>query len=602
MRSAFLYLVTVAAVARSDDAEDAVVFLQRQQQLGEHASSDSAADKCSCSGLGAKSLLFQDLIGIYGDKVPPQQFCKCALVGSSQTLKGKGLGKLIDSHDTVIRVNRLPLQQHFEDFGSKTDIYFAEPGWGFGRPHYEKTVNFWADDDGGRFTIQSFQNDLDGQQARSNCSLKVGGEDCQRFGTLIMKGSDAVRFKKKGQPFQQRFPLNQPGWQPGETAFPVGFQQNGINTAVFDVLDSRQPSNGFHAFLTFAPLCGSISLYGFEGETTYDDHEMNHVHKLEKEHSIYDKLAAGEITNIDLKGYPPAVQLQSLAARGCIKKVDSAQAAEALKLEEAAEKSADSSVEKKVCFFVRTSVQEGGNDKLRSVTATWAYSTEADSHLFYMVDQDAPPYKIPSRIKPWQVIPTPRMPYKDLPFRDSFMIQKLNSPHLLEQCKWMALLDDDVYVNRALVIEQLRWLDPKVPRIITAAVDNSSLTPSFAHSCFRLFSEAAVPIVAGALEKCSKAWRNANEADAIACLQKLNLNKDVQLQRINANHSVIHAVDRDDIEQQESVFTAIGQDLALKRCNSAMVVHKLLPRHMIIYHAMISGVSICTADLDPVEY
>jgi len=612
MRVAFLCLLT--ACQGLHDADEAVVFLQKHKQIGRKAAVESSADKCACSGLGANSLLFEELIGMYGSRSPRQQFCRCALVGSSGTLKGKGLGDLIDSHDTVIRINRLPLPQHFKDFGNKTDIYFAEPGYGFGEPNYENHVNFFGDQNGGQFTIQSFENEVDGVRARTNCSLKYGGYDCNRFATLIMKGSDAVRFRKKGLPFKNRFPLNDPGWQPDQTAFPVGYQQNDVNRAVFRVLDAKQPSNGFHAFLTFAPLCGSMTLFGFDGSTTYDKHDMNPVHNLEKEHWIYDKLSQGDVSEINLKRYSPRNQLQSLAARGCIHRVNSTKAATLLQVESDSSDSSDeeqssADEDKKVCFFVRSALRdrkglgnEDGNQRLKAVTATWASLTTEESHIFYMVDEDAPPYRVPPKIKPWQVIPTPATNYEELPFRDKVMVQKLNSKNLISRCKWMALLDDDTYVDQAMVIEQLRWLDPKVPRIIVPVMDNITYKSSFAHTCFRLFSEAAVPIVADALEKCSKTWRGPEDADLLVCLQKLQLNKEVQLQQLNSNHSIVHGVDRNDEGQIESVFTMIGMRLSRNRCNSAMVVHKLLPGQMTTYHALIKDVPVCSAELSSVEY
>jgi hypothetical protein len=45
-----------------------------------------------------------------------------AIVGSSGSLKGKQLGREIDSHDTVIRFNRAPTKTFEEDVGSKTTI------------------------------------------------------------------------------------------------------------------------------------------------------------------------------------------------------------------------------------------------------------------------------------------------------------------------------------------------------------------------------------------------------------------------------------------------------------------------------------------------
>merc|ERR1740121_2082361 len=52
-------------------------------------------------------------------------FDTCALVGSSTNLVDGELGKEIDKHDLVVRVNRLPIARYFRDFGQKTDVFFA---------------------------------------------------------------------------------------------------------------------------------------------------------------------------------------------------------------------------------------------------------------------------------------------------------------------------------------------------------------------------------------------------------------------------------------------------------------------------------------------
>ncbi|KAJ6653795.1 hypothetical protein lerEdw1_008685 [Lerista edwardsae] len=57
----------------------------------------------------------------------------CAVVGSSRSLRGRGLGKLIDSHDVVIRLSPT-LKKHKEDLGEKTTIRFFRPELAFADP------------------------------------------------------------------------------------------------------------------------------------------------------------------------------------------------------------------------------------------------------------------------------------------------------------------------------------------------------------------------------------------------------------------------------------------------------------------------------------
>ena len=45
------------------------------------------------------------------------------------------------------------------------------------------------------------------------------------------------------------------------------------------------PSSGFHAFLTIAPLCRRISLFGFGGNSTWDGHTISPRHAIEEEHA-----------------------------------------------------------------------------------------------------------------------------------------------------------------------------------------------------------------------------------------------------------------------------------------------------------------------------
>ena len=54
-----------------------------------------------------------------------QAFCRrrVAIVGGGPQERGKGKGTEIDDHDTVIRINHLPGEEHWGDYGRKTDIF-----------------------------------------------------------------------------------------------------------------------------------------------------------------------------------------------------------------------------------------------------------------------------------------------------------------------------------------------------------------------------------------------------------------------------------------------------------------------------------------------
>eukprot|EP00971_Amphidinium_carterae_P063835 1263638-Amphidinium_carterae.1 len=50
---------------------------------------------------------------------------RCAVVGSGNAMLGSGYGEEVDAHDTVVRVNRLPTESFFGDFGQRTSILFG---------------------------------------------------------------------------------------------------------------------------------------------------------------------------------------------------------------------------------------------------------------------------------------------------------------------------------------------------------------------------------------------------------------------------------------------------------------------------------------------
>jgi len=571
------------------EAEAAFSFVQMSSRL-QSKTALATQSRCGCTGLGSKSLLFKKLVGMYSSELPAQKFCQCALVGSSEALRGKGLGAVIDMHDTVIRINRLPLPQHYADFGQKTDIYFGEPGYGFGNPGYEEHVNFYSDESGGKYTIQSFENEVNKVKARVNCSLADGGEACGRFATLIMKGADAERFNKNPLPFRERFPLNEPGWTPRSTAFPVGYQTDDINTAAFKVLGEKQPSNGFHAFLTFAPLCASMALYGFEGTGTYDGHDMNPVHALDKEHAIYQRLMERSTTDIDLTDYAPRVQLQNLAARGCIVKGDTEEATLAIAETAAAQQVVDQE-DKKVCFLVRSVAKSDDiSARLEAVATTWAANPSPGAKVYY---EQQPSVKMPKQIKEWQLIPTPIFQDDEFQFRENFLIEQFNNTEVKRDCKWMALVDDDIYVNTKKVVEKLRWINSTVPRVI---IPEELAETSFGRTSFKLFSDGAALILAKALKTCEMPSLTSDDADLISCMRKIKLQKDVRLEHMKSENIIRTGA------TSSELLAMVGEDLTASMCSSAMVLQRFLPADMQVYHSMTLGMTECPSELTSIDY
>ena len=52
-------------------------------------------------------------------------------------------------------------------------------------------------------------------------------------------------------------------------------------------------TTGFHAVVTFRPLCSNISLFGFDGNSTYDGHSLIN-HAIDQEHTLLRRMVADQ--------------------------------------------------------------------------------------------------------------------------------------------------------------------------------------------------------------------------------------------------------------------------------------------------------------------
>uniref|UniRef100_A0A8C8SQ16 ST3 beta-galactoside alpha-2,3-sialyltransferase 4 n=1 Tax=Pelusios castaneus TaxID=367368 RepID=A0A8C8SQ16_9SAUR len=52
---------------------------------------------------------------------------RCVVVGNSNSMRGRGFGAIIDSHNIIIRLNNAPVKEHKEDVGEKTSIRLFFP-------------------------------------------------------------------------------------------------------------------------------------------------------------------------------------------------------------------------------------------------------------------------------------------------------------------------------------------------------------------------------------------------------------------------------------------------------------------------------------------
>jgi hypothetical protein len=209
----------------------------------------------------------------------PASLGDCCIVGSSDILNGAGRGNEIDSHQTVIRVNRLPTDEFLQDFGRRTDVIALN-----------------------RLLSRRHSLQLLGGEYLDCIDAAVGEASCD-FRAVVLKEVDE----------------NTAGsWL--RAPFPVGVQDQSIRQVAGELLQGVIPSTGFTTVLTFVPLCETLTLYGFgPGKGTADGHvfktqeeatkllevsvsdhrdedvSQTKFHDLEAEHKILDLIALGAV-------------------------------------------------------------------------------------------------------------------------------------------------------------------------------------------------------------------------------------------------------------------------------------------------------------------
>lgn len=188
----------------------------------------------------------------------------CAIVGSSPVLVGRGLGAEIDAFDTVVRVNRVPVSSFFRDFGQKTDIVFVNDRHWF------------------RAAIPVL-----GGSAPRNCSLPG-----QCNFTVVLSS---------WQPCPERDWKNiSQYWRSARC--PVGHEVDRVGDGLRAYLPKQpggkehfMPSNGMHAFFSFATQCAYTRMYGFGGpQVSADGHNISSFHNFAAEHMVMRMIGAGQ--------------------------------------------------------------------------------------------------------------------------------------------------------------------------------------------------------------------------------------------------------------------------------------------------------------------
>ncbi|KAJ8610678.1 hypothetical protein CTAYLR_005657 [Chrysophaeum taylorii] len=191
----------------------------------------------------------------YKNKTYGGSLRSCALVGGSVVARGSSRGNDIDAHDTVIRVNRMPTSKYAADFGRRTDILFANL----------ETAN----------TARTFE--MGG--AKTYCKTTK---------------ATAVVFKGTCNPKRLWAPVARK-WR--SCGLPVGHQKDDIARGVCGLTlyknsgGSRQVTSGFLAFVTFAPVCETLTLYAFGGPPeAADGHKQLHHHDTPAENDLVDAI------------------------------------------------------------------------------------------------------------------------------------------------------------------------------------------------------------------------------------------------------------------------------------------------------------------------
>mmetsp|Transcript_4099 Transcript_4099/g.6953 ORF Transcript_4099/g.6953 Transcript_4099/m.6953 type:complete len:395 (+) Transcript_4099:141-1325(+) len=185
----------------------------------------------------------------------PVNLSRCALVGSSAILLDRGRGPEIDAYSAVIRVNRIPREASYADMGVRTDVIFG---------------NCRAYDDLSRGVLPT----LAGHKV--NCKQV----SCPKV--FVLKYCGKV----------PRSTLNKcarMGITPaamGKTVFSAANWAKGQRRSA--------PMTGVYAFFTFAPLCDSLTVFGFGGGTQASIDGVHYhrpgLHNTDADNQLLDRL------------------------------------------------------------------------------------------------------------------------------------------------------------------------------------------------------------------------------------------------------------------------------------------------------------------------
>ena len=283
-------------------------------------SSSSSLSSSSSSSSSSCAPVREALTQMSGEPFP-SELGSCALVGGSSILEGSGHGLDIEAHDTVIRINRLPHPRHYGDVGSRTDVYFANTlskfdGLG-AKLEWENGVKPQT-----RFCRHDAASCRDNVTASLPATIVFEGAPFDDFwrlpsdqrrtppsGPQAIKAAKAsilaflhrrrtLKFQDKKIPFPEAHPVARQShalhfFEHNLPIVPYSFNQRvdkRINDRVAEWGYSSKPSGGLKAFLTFANLCDSVTLFGYGGAKTSLDGHAEVGHSFQTEESFYKNL------------------------------------------------------------------------------------------------------------------------------------------------------------------------------------------------------------------------------------------------------------------------------------------------------------------------
>lgn len=218
----------------------------------------------------------------------PRSFGSCALVGSGGSLKGRGIGDQIDQHDTVIRVNRVPSELYFSDLGAKTDVFYSN-----------SATDTYPAGELGVWVTRMVEGLSIGEKLWCRFEDPIGIPENCPFRHLIVARSTKYGLDRVGERDGMPFTIEDDNQPPFAVSHPsLALEAFYWNTAP---MQGFYISGGLKAFFTVAPMCDSITLYGFAGSGNVDNHTIDTVHSFETEHEWLHRIAVGDVRDSDFR-------------------------------------------------------------------------------------------------------------------------------------------------------------------------------------------------------------------------------------------------------------------------------------------------------------